>query len=156
MRLTLHTDYAFRTLIYLETQKERLVSIKEIARLYHISENHLIKVVHRLGKTGFIKTLRGRNGGLRLERPAHEIRLGDVVRCTEDEMALVGCMQSDEAQSGCILIGGCRLKQALAHAQQAFLDVLDAMTLADVTTQHECTVIMQSVQAMIAGTDVDR
>lgn len=90
MRLTLYTDYAFRSLIYLETQKDRLVSIGEIARVYGISENHLVKVVHRLGRHGFIKTLRGRNGGLRLGKNSEDIYLGDIVRCTEDDLALVG------------------------------------------------------------------
>lgn len=152
MRLTLYTDYAFRTLIYLETQKDHLVSISEVARIYGVSENHLVKVVHRLGKAGFVRTMRGRNGGICLARPAHEIRLGEVVRCTEDDMALVGCMQENESQFGCILVGGCRLKQTLIKAQHAFMDVLDEVTLTDVTAQHERRVLMQSVQAMIEET----
>ncbi|MXV36280.1 MULTISPECIES: Rrf2 family transcriptional regulator [unclassified Saccharibacter] len=153
MRLTLYTDYAFRTLIYLETQKDRLVSISEVARIYGASENHLVKVVHRLGKAGFIHTMRGRKGGLRLGRAAQDIRLGDVVRCTEDDLALVGCMQANESQSGCILVGGCRLKQTLIKARHAFMDVLDDVTLADVTAKHERRVLMQSVQAMIDDTE---
>lgn len=149
MRLTLYTDYAFRALIYLETQQDRLVSISEVARVYGVSENHLVKVVHRLGKAGFIHTMRGRKGGLRLGRPAHEIRLGDVVRCTEDDMALVSCMQEDESHSGCILVGGCRLKQTLIKARHAFMEALDEVTLADVTARHEREVLMRSVQTMM-------
>ncbi|MCT6856326.1 MULTISPECIES: Rrf2 family transcriptional regulator [Bombella] len=150
MRLTLYTDYAFRVLIYLETQKDRLVSIGEIARVYGVSENHLVKVVHRLGQHGFIKTLRGRKGGLRLGRDAAEIYLGDVVRCTEDDLALVSCMRKDEAAAGCILVGGCRLKQTLLKARFAFMDVLDSVTLADVTAPHERTILMDAVQEVIA------
>ncbi len=150
MRLTLYTDYAFRALIYLETQKERLVSIGEIARVYGISENHLVKVIHRLGRNGFVKTLRGRNGGLRLGREADAIYLGDIVRCTEDDLALVGCMREDESKSGCILVGGCRLKQTLLKARFAFMDVLDSVTLADVSAPHERQVLMQTVEALMA------
>ncbi|WP_019459254.1 Rrf2 family transcriptional regulator, partial [Roseomonas sp. B5] len=80
MRLTLHSDYALRTLIFLGLRPQRLVSIAEIAKAYRISENHLTKVVHRLGQAGFVETLRGRGGGLRLARPPEEIRIGDVVR----------------------------------------------------------------------------
>nr|WP_202405314.1 Rrf2 family transcriptional regulator [Saccharibacter sp. 17.LH.SD] len=146
--MTLHTDYAFRTLIYLETQKDRLVSISEIARLYQISESHLIKVVHRLSKRGVVQAFRGRKGGVRLARPAHEIYLGDVIRCIEDDLPPAACLQAQELPKGCLLVGGCRLKQTLIKAQHAFMDVLDEVTLADVTARHERTVLMQTVHAM--------
>jgi Rrf2 family nitric oxide-sensitive transcriptional repressor len=91
MRLTRYTDYSLRVLIYLGLQTERLSSIREIADLYGISESHLMKVVQALGQSGYVATLRGGGGGLRLAKPAHEINVGDVVRNTEDDVALVEC-----------------------------------------------------------------
>ncbi|GBQ81101.1 Rrf2 family transcriptional regulator [Gluconacetobacter johannae DSM 13595] len=141
MRLTLHTDYALRTLIYLGFHTDRLVSIREIARAYGISENHLVKIIHRLGLGGFIETLRGRNGGLRLARPAAEIRIGDVVRYTEEDMGLVACMQAEETSAGrtCVLADACRLRGVLAEALGSFMGVLDRYTLEDMMTENERT-----------------
>ncbi|GBD50787.1 RrF2 family transcriptional regulator [Methylopila sp. Yamaguchi] len=129
MRLTLHTDYALRALIYLALRPDRRASIREIADAHRISENHLVKVVHNLGRGGFVKTTRGRGGGLRLGRPAAEINVGEVVRFTEDDMALVACFQADGP--GCALIDACRLQRLLGEALQSFLAVLDGKTLAD-------------------------
>jgi Rrf2 family nitric oxide-sensitive transcriptional repressor len=129
MRLTLHTDYALRALIYLALRTDRRVSIHEIAQAHRISENHLVKVVHNLGRGGFVATTRGKGGGLRLGRPASEINVGDVVRFTEDDMALVACFQADGPY--CALIDACRLQRLLGEALQAFLAVLDGKTLAD-------------------------
>ncbi|ACI51292.1 transcriptional regulator, BadM/Rrf2 family [Gluconacetobacter diazotrophicus PA1 5] len=140
MRLTLHTDYALRTLIYLGTRTDRLVSIHEIAQAYGISENHLMKIIHRLGRGGFIETVRGRGGGLRLARAADAIRIGDVVRYTEEDMALVGCMQGDDPSAPdarpCVLADACRLKGVLGEALGAFTAVLDRYTLADMITER--------------------
>ncbi|GBQ20157.1 Rrf2 family transcriptional regulator [Gluconacetobacter sacchari DSM 12717] len=138
MRLTLHTDYALRTLIYLGIRTDRLVSIREIAQAYGISENHLVKIIHRLGLGGFISTQRGRNGGLRLARPAAEIRIGDVVRYTEEDMGLVACMQSDQpGGQDCILARACRLRGVLGEALGSFMGVLDRYTLADMIGDNE-------------------
>jgi Rrf2 family nitric oxide-sensitive transcriptional repressor len=126
MRLTLHTDFALRVLIHLNTHPGRLNSISEIARGYGISHNHLTKVVHRLGKLGYVTTIRGRNGGIRLARPAVEINVGEVVRATEDSFQLVDC-------PSCILAPVCGLNGLLGTATQAFLDVLDKATLADIS-----------------------
>ncbi|MFT8676265.1 MAG: Rrf2 family transcriptional regulator [Acetobacter sp.] len=138
MRLTLHTDYALRTLIYLGLHTDRLVSIREVSKAYGISENHLVKIVHRLGQGGFIDTLRGRNGGLRLARPADQIQIGDVVRYTEEDMGLVACMQAAQpGEQGCILARACRLRGTLGEALGAFMQVLDRYTLADMITSNE-------------------
>ncbi|GBQ40978.1 Rrf2 family transcriptional regulator [Komagataeibacter saccharivorans] len=138
MRLTLHTDYALRTLMYLAVHTERLSSIREIATTYGISENHLMKIIHRLGLGGFIETVRGRGGGLRLARPASTIRIGDVVRFTEDDMALVSCMQMEPGKDApCILADACRLRGVLGQAMGSFMAVLDSHTLADVITPAE-------------------
>ncbi|MBV1837152.1 Rrf2 family transcriptional regulator [Acetobacter estunensis] len=138
MQLTLHTDYALRTLVFLACNPERLASIREIAEVYGISENHLIKIIHRLGQGGFIETIRGRNGGLRLGRPSEDIRLGDVVRYTEEELGLVVCMQTaKEKGSTCRLMPNCRLRGVLGTALSAFMNVLDQTTLADVVSSDE-------------------
>jgi Rrf2 family nitric oxide-sensitive transcriptional repressor len=127
MRLTRYTDYALRTLIYVGLNEPRQSSIAEIARAYGISENHLTKVVHQLGRLGLIRTIRGRGGGLRLGRPAFEIVVGVVVRQTEDDLALVECF----ASGACAITAPCRLRRALGEALAAFLAVLDGYTLAD-------------------------
>ncbi|TCI00911.1 Rrf2 family transcriptional regulator [Roseococcus sp. SYP-B2431] len=131
MRLTLHTDYALRALIYLGLRRGRRVSIREIAAAHRISENHLVKVVHNLGRGGFLETTRGKGGGLRLARAPEEIRIGDVVRFTEEDMALAACFQDPAQGGGCALIDACRLQSLLGEALGAFLAVLDRRTLAD-------------------------
>jgi Rrf2 family transcriptional regulator, nitric oxide-sensitive transcriptional repressor len=128
MRLTRYTDYSLRVLIYLGLQTERLSSIREIADLYGISESHLMKVVQALGQSGYVATLRGRGGGLRLAKPPNEINLGDVVRNTEDDVALVECFAEGGA---CRIAGPCRLRHLLKDALDAFFAVLDRYTLAD-------------------------
>lgn len=128
MRLTQFTDLALRTLIYLGLKGDRLSSIREIAEAYRVSENHLTKVVHQLGQHGFIDTLRGRGGGVRLSRPPSEIRIGDVIRRTEEDMALVACFPGS---GWCILTGGCGGQHVLHEALAAFLGVLDRYTLED-------------------------
>jgi Rrf2 family nitric oxide-sensitive transcriptional repressor len=130
MRLTRFTDYGLRTLIYLAVRPDSLASIAEIATAYAISESHMTKVIHALGKAGLIETLRGRNGGLRLARPAAEIGLGDVVRATEPEIALVEC----QTGASCTIGGVCRLAAIMDEAAGALFDVLDRYTIADVAT----------------------
>jgi Rrf2 family nitric oxide-sensitive transcriptional repressor len=134
MRLTTYTDYSLRVLIYLGVQSDELVTIKQISDHYGISNNHLLKVVHQLGLLGFIDTVRGRNGGLRLARPASEIVIGDVVRKMEQDMALVHCFAAEgrvDSSSDCRIMNACVLKGVLSKALQAFLDVLDQYTLAE-------------------------
>jgi Rrf2 family protein len=92
MRLTLWTDYALRTLIYVGAKGGRLATIAEIAESFDISKTHLMKVVNRLGQQGYIDTIRGKGGGIRLVRPPREIRVGAVVRETEEELAVMGCL----------------------------------------------------------------
>ncbi|MCE4224531.1 Rrf2 family transcriptional regulator [Methylobacterium sp. C25] len=127
MRLTRYTDYALRTLIYLGLNEPRLSSIADVAQAYGISESHLTKVVHQLGKLGLVHTMRGRGGGLRLGKQPEDIVIGAVVRQTEDDLALVECF----ASGACAITAPCRLRKALGEALAAFLDVLDGYTLAD-------------------------
>lgn len=133
MRLTQHTDYAIRVLMHaasrwLHDGPEALGSIREIAQAYGISENHLMKVVNRLAQHGLLHTQRGRHGGLRLALPPERIRVGEVVRRIEEDLALVECFAEGSA---CPLTGHCRLAAALDGARRAFLDALDRHTLAD-------------------------
>ena len=128
MRLTSFTDYTLRTLIYLALRPDQLATIAGIADAYGISANHLMKVVHRLAVAGHITTVRGQHGGLRLAKPASAINIGEVVRRTEPDMALVACF--DDTQR-CVIQDGCVLQHALTDALAAFLAVLDRYTLAD-------------------------
>jgi Rrf2 family nitric oxide-sensitive transcriptional repressor len=130
MRFTLHTDFALRVLMYLGAAPgDGLVRIRAISEGYGISENHLMKVVHRLGQAGFIDTVRGRNGGMRLARDPRDINIGSVVRTCEDDMRIVECF--DPATNRCPIISACALPRVLDEALAAFIDVLDRYTLAD-------------------------
>ena len=129
MRLTVYTDYSLRLLMYAALKGEGLTTIAEVADAYDISRAHLIKVAHQLGQAGYLKTVRGKNGGFRLARTAESIRLGDVVRYTEPDMALVPCFEPVDAS--CAVYPACVLRRALAQARDAFLHVLDRHTLAD-------------------------
>ncbi len=128
MRLTTFSDYAFRVLIYVAAAPEGLATIGEIAEAYGISQNHLMKVVHRLSRLGYLETVRGKGGGMRLAKPADSIKVGEVLRSTEDGFELVECM---EAKSDCRIERSCALKGALGEALAAFLEVLDGYSLAD-------------------------
>lgn len=129
MRLTVYTDYALRVLMYLAIHPEPKPTIGEIAASYGISRNHLMKVVYELGRGGYIETVRGKGGGLRLARPEAEIGLGQLVRSTEPDFALVPCFEP--VCAACAITPACRLRGALHQAQSAFLQVLDGYTLAD-------------------------
>jgi Rrf2 family nitric oxide-sensitive transcriptional repressor len=128
MRLTAYTDYALRTLMYLASHRDRLVTISEIAEVHGISKNHLMKVVHQLGLSGMVETLRGRNGGLRLNREPADINIGDVVRHTETDFHMAECF--DPSGNRCLYSPACVLKDVLQSATAAYLGVLDRVTLA--------------------------
>ena len=125
MRLTRYTDYAMRVLLYLGRQPGELASIAAIARAYGISQNHLMKVVNDLVNAGYLESVRGRNGGIRLARPPQQINVGALVRHTEDDFDLVGC-------GACVIAPACGLTSVLDEALLAFLKVLDGYSLADV------------------------
>ena len=131
MRLTQWTDYTLRVLMYCAaTQtREQPVTITEIAESHGISRSHLTKIVQELSARGWLETTRGRGGGMRLMKPAREINLGDVVRATETDFAMVECF--DASRNTCGLSQHCGLKGVLHRATQAYLAVLDGITLAD-------------------------
>ena len=135
MRLTAHTDFALRVLIYAAVQPASLCTIERISEAYGISRNHLMKVVQRLGDHGFLETVRGRGGGLRLAMPANKIFVGDVVRKMEDDLAQAECFRAE--QNSCVITPACGLKHALSTALEAYLDALDQFTLADVTRKRK-------------------
>lgn len=128
MRLTLSTDYALRTLMYVGAKGGRLATIAEIAAIFAVSKAHLMKIVNKLARLGYLETVRGKSGGVRLGRPPEEIVVGDVVRHTEDELAVMGCFSDT---GFCRLDGCCVLKDALRAAISAFLATLDRYTLAE-------------------------
>ena len=135
MRLTTQTDYSLRMLMFLAYSDDRLVTISEVAEHYQISRNHLMKVAHVLGQDGFIETVRGRSGGLRLARPPAEINLGEIVRLLERDSVLVECFQKNSTT--CLITPACRLKKVLADVMESFCRVLDEHTLADLVYHNE-------------------
>jgi len=147
MRLTVYSDYALRMLMYLAVKDDGLATIAEIAEAYGISKNHLMKVAYELGLAGYVETVRGRRGGLRLARPREQIVLGDVVRHTEPDMALVPCFAPTDAD--CAIARCCVLRKALHKAGDAFLDVLDGYTLADLTRPRSALRSLLAIPAAV-------
>jgi Rrf2 family nitric oxide-sensitive transcriptional repressor len=128
MRLTSFTDYALRLLMFAAAHEERLITIEEVSEVYQISRAHLMKVTNSLTRAGYLKAVRGRSGGLMLAKPPRKIRLGDVVRATEPDFALVECFGTGNQ---CRITRCCRLPAILREGLDAFNTVLDKYTLAD-------------------------
>jgi Rrf2 family transcriptional regulator, nitric oxide-sensitive transcriptional repressor len=145
--LTKFSDHSLRLLIYLGLHRDRLVSVREISRAYRISPHILVKVVQLLVEQELIAGVRGRNGGLRLNKPPSEINVGRLIRRTEPRWDLVECF--NEATNTCPINGACGLKGALKSAQRAFLEVLDNHTLADFLPRAPTLIrlLQQSVEA---------
>jgi Rrf2 family transcriptional regulator, nitric oxide-sensitive transcriptional repressor len=129
MQLTRYTDYSIRVLTYLSTHPDRLASIREIADAYRISQSHLMKVVQDLGQAGYLETVRGRNGGIRLRKTPEDINLGALVRHTEKQFNVVDC-------PACLIAPACHMTNVFAQAVRAFLAVLDQHTLADTLSRR--------------------
>jgi Rrf2 family nitric oxide-sensitive transcriptional repressor len=134
MHLTAQADYALRSLMFLAVREARRATIEEIARHYGISRGHLMVLIRRLGALGFVENTRGRGGGVRLARPASEIRVGEVVRAMEPHFRLVECF--DAASNQCLISRPCRLRTVLDEALAAWLAVLDNYTLADLVRDN--------------------
>lgn len=134
MRLTNFSDYALRVLMYAAAKGDRLITIDETAKVYGISRAHLMKIVNQLTRAGYLKAVRGRSGGVTLAKRPNRIRLGDVVRATEPDFALVECFGADNQ---CVITPRCRLRRALAEALGAFTATLDRYTLADLILSPE-------------------
>ncbi|MBN9595307.1 MAG: Rrf2 family transcriptional regulator [Afipia sp.] len=134
MRLTNFSDYALRVLLYAAARDGMLVTIEETAKVYGISRAHLMKVANQLTRAGYLTAVRGRSGGLELAKRPDKIRLGDVVRATEPDFALVECFAPDNQ---CRITPRCRLRGALNEALAAFIATLDRYTLADLVLHPE-------------------
>jgi Rrf2 family nitric oxide-sensitive transcriptional repressor len=129
VRLTFHTDYSLRLLMLLALEPDHLHTIEEVSRRHRVSRNHMMKVAMTLAQGGFVESVRGRGGGLRLARPPAQIGVGAVVRATEDSFDIVECFE--QGGGGCAITPACRLKGVLHQAVADFLGALDRYTLAD-------------------------
>lgn len=134
MRLTRQTNYAVRILMYCGANEGRLSRIPEIASAYGVSGLFLFKILQPLVENGLVETVRGRNGGVKLARPATAISLYDVVRATEDGFAMAECFENEEAE--CPLIDSCGLNEALRKALGAFFEVLAGYSIADLVARR--------------------
>ncbi len=136
MKLTKHTDYAFRVLLYVAVKKDKeLSTIKEITQAFNMSRDHVMKIVQKLSKAGFIKALRGKNGGIRLGRPANEIVVADIIILMEATLTPVNC-----TTPSCSIKQGCKLADILFEAQDKYLSHLKQYTLADLVPENSSTV----------------
>ncbi len=131
MQLTNFTDYGIRALIYLAALPEgELTSIQVVSDTFGVSKNHMIKIINKLGQLGYVKTIRGKNGGIRLGMPADSIVIGEVVRDIEP-LQVVNC-----SPDFCHITPACRLKLHLDNAKRAFLAELNKCTLADMINDN--------------------
>ncbi len=152
MRLTSFTDYSLRVLIFLGAEPGRRATIGEIARTFDISENHLMKVVHLLGKAGLLENIRGKGGGLELARAPEAINVGKVVRITEGRPMPAECF--DPERNRCVITPVCKLKSVLAEAVKAFYAVLDQYTLADLLrNRHVLSRVLEINSIPVAATN---
>lgn len=134
MQLTRYSDLSLRVLIYLAVHRGELATIEQIAEAYGISRAHVMKVAHQLGRAGFLETVRGRGGGLRLARAPESIRVGDVIRHTEGRIDLVECFRP--GTSHCRIEPVCGLRGLLEEAVVSFLRTLDGCTLSDLVARR--------------------
>lgn len=132
MRLTNFSDYALRMLMYAASAGDRLITIEETARVFNLSKTHLNKVANTLTRSGLLKAVRGRSGGLMLGRRPEAIRIGDVIRLTEPDFALVECFATGNQ---CVLTRSCKLSGVLSEAAASFQSTLDRYTLADIVLE---------------------
>ena len=146
MRMTLHTDYSLRVLMFAALKGETLSTIAEIAEHFDISRTHLMKVVNDLGRAGYLDTVRGKKGGFRLAKKPRQIKVGAVVRDLEEDLGIVGCMQQKDY---CPIEGTCILRGALSEATAAFLAVLDRYTLDDLVKPRKSLARLLDLGALL-------
>lgn len=134
MHVTTFSDYSMRVMMYLGLQHGKLATIADIAQAYNISGNHLTKVVHHLAQHGYVETVRGKGGGLRLSRDPSTVNIGEMIRASEGDTGLLPCL---DKEGTCCIQPSCKLMAILREAQTAMFNVLDKYTLADLLTQKE-------------------
>lgn len=134
MKLTSYTNYAMRCLQLAALKHPKLVRVDDVVSIHDVSRPHIVKIVHQLGKAGYLETVRGRGGGFRLSRPAETIIVGEVVRLTEGRIDVVECFNPDT--NTCPFIGICKLSKKIQEATSAFMDVLDDVTVADIASNN--------------------
>ena len=134
MEISQFTDYSLRTLIFVALAEEELSSVKQIATAYGISRNHLVKVVHNLARNGYLKTFKGKGGGIKLAMPPEDINIGKLMRVTEN-LAILECIPLKGKKVGCCIAGICELQVILRKALNAFLAELDDVTLSDLLSR---------------------
>lgn len=135
MKLTAYSNYALRSLQLAALKAPDLIRVDDVVRVHGLARPHIVKIVHELGRAGFVKTQRGRGGGFHLAHPAEKIIVGDVIRLTEGPLDVVECF--NPASNTCPLIGICRLSRGLHEATRAFMAVLDDLTLADISANRD-------------------
>jgi Rrf2 family transcriptional regulator, nitric oxide-sensitive transcriptional repressor len=133
MRLSTFTDYSLRLLMYLAAAPAQRATIAEVSKAFGVSQHHMVKVVHLLGRAALLKNTRGRGGGVELARPAAAINIGEVVRITERGDMPAECFS--EMKSACPIRPACRLRGALREAVDAFYRALDRYSLQDLAIQ---------------------
>lgn len=133
MRLTMFTDYSLRTLMYLSLNKDRVCTAREIAEKYNISLNHIVKVVHKLSQAGYISSMKGKGGGIRLNIASDKINLWQVIKILEPDFNVVECF--DKQHNSCKIVAACDLKIILEEATRAFCDTLAKYSLNDVISK---------------------
>lgn len=150
MKLTQYSDLGLRLLMYLAMHEDELVTIGEVSERFSVSKNHLVKVSHQLATAGLIASVQGRNGGIRLARPAQAITVEEALRTTEDGFDLVECF--DEHRDQCVISGACRLTAVLGRARAAFFEVLRDVTLADLVTNRRT--LERALKSPMSGREV--
>lgn len=133
MQITAYSDFSLRVLMHAALNRDRRVTVDEVAETYDISRNHLVKIVHELGRSGYLKTQRGIGGGFTLARSPEEIRIGDIVRMSEKSATVIDC--ANRREGSCRIRYVCRIKGILDEAAAAFFQVLDGYTLADLVSE---------------------
>lgn len=151
MRVTQYTDFSLRVLIYLGVAGDQLSTIQEISDAYHISRNHLMKVVQQLAREGYVESIRGQGGGLRLKRPPRDIRLGQLIKDMEPDLGLVECFRPCNQ---CVITPICTLPNMLNNALSAFMSELDEYSLGDLLADNVKPDLAQLLQVQMPAGDV--
>ncbi|MCA0908646.1 Rrf2 family transcriptional regulator [Ruegeria marisrubri] len=134
MKLTSYSNFALRSLQLAALKAPNRIRVDDVVRVHGLARPHIVKIVHELGRAGYLETTRGRGGGFRLAKPAEDIVIGDVIRLTEGPLDVVECFNPEK--NTCPLIGICKLSEAIQKATRAFMAVLDDLTLADIAANR--------------------